>query len=58
MRVAGVAGSSHDGQVHAVFRWLAFLLATASVWVGASVFVRSAWAALRVSTGAVGSVPA
>jgi Cu2+-exporting ATPase len=36
-----------DGLVHTVFRWLAFLLATASVAVGASVFVKSAWEGLK-----------
>lgn len=36
-----------EGLVHTVFRWLAFLLATASVFVGASVFIRSAWEATR-----------
>ncbi len=36
-----------DGPVHALFAWLAFLLALASVAVGGSVFLRSAWQAVR-----------
>ncbi|MEZ4394091.1 MAG: heavy metal translocating P-type ATPase metal-binding domain-containing protein [Polyangiales bacterium] len=37
----------HEGTVYGVFRWAAFLLATASVGVGASVFARSAWQGAR-----------
>ncbi len=36
-----------DGPVHALFAWLAFLLALASVAVGGTVFLRSAWQAVR-----------
>lgn len=36
-----------EGPVHTVFRWATFAIATASVFVGGGVFVRSAWQGVR-----------